>query len=67
MNVDDKMRVLNSRIDYYNNNLQEHNRILNEEMHLLQPGDEEVIRSSIKNIESVLIVLEGVKIELTTS
>jgi len=65
MNVDDKMRILNSRIDYYNNNLQEHNRILNEELNLLQYGDEEVIRYSINNIESVLEVLEDIKIALS--
>lgn len=65
MNIDDKIRILNSRIDYYNNNLQEHNRILHEELHLLQSGDEEVIRYSINNIESVLEVLEDIKITLS--
>jgi hypothetical protein len=64
MNIDDKMLVLNSRIDYHNMNLEEHNRILKEEHHLLQPGDEEVLISSINNIESILRALDDVKIQL---
>ena len=54
MNLDDKISVVNSRIDYYNNNLKEHNRILDEEIDLLQPGDEEVILSMINNIQVII-------------
>jgi hypothetical protein len=64
MNLDDKISVINSRIDYYNNNLKEHNRILNEEIDLLSLGDEEVILSMISNIESILRALDNVKVQL---
>lgn len=66
MNLDDKISVVNSRIDYYNNNLKEHNRILDEEIDLLQPGDEEVILSMINNIQVIIKVLDDVKARLTS-
>jgi hypothetical protein len=58
------MLILNSRIDLHNINLEEHNRILNEELHLLQPGDKEVLTYAISNIESILRVLDNVKVQL---
>ena len=64
MNINDKMLILNSRIDLHNINLEEHNRILNEELHLLQPGDKEVLTYAISNIESILRVLDNVKVQL---
>jgi hypothetical protein len=64
MNTEDKILILNSRIDYYNINLEEHNRILNEEFHLLQPGDDEVLISAINNIKSILRALDNVKVQL---
>jgi hypothetical protein len=66
MNLDDKISVINSRIDYYNNNLKEHNRILDEEIDLLSPGDEEVILSMISNIQAIIKALNDVKTRLTT-
>jgi hypothetical protein len=66
MNLDDKISVINSRIDYYNNNLNEHNRILDEEIDLLSPGDEEVILSMISNIQAIIKALNDVKTRLTT-
>ena len=66
MNLDDKISVINSRIDYYNNNLKEHNRILNEEIDLLSLGDEEVILSMIINIQAIIKALNDVKTRLTT-
>jgi len=66
MNLDDKISVINSRIDYYNNNLKEHNRILNEEIDLLSLGDEEVILSMISNIQAIIKALNDVKTRLTT-
>ena len=66
MNLDDKISVINSRIDYYNNNLKEHNRILNEEIDLLSPGDEEVILSMISNIQAIIKALNDFKTRLTT-
>jgi len=66
MNLDDKISVINSRIDYYNNNLKEHNRILNEEIDLLSLGDEEVILSMISNIQAIIKALNDVKTTLTT-
>lgn len=64
MDINDKMLILNSRIDLHNINLEEHNRILNEELHLLQPGDEEVLVSAINNIENILRALNNVKVQL---
>ena len=66
MNLDYKISVINSRIDYYNNNLKEHNRILNEEIDLLSLGDEEVILSMISNIQAIIKALNDVKTRLTT-
>jgi len=66
MNLDYKISVINSRIDYYNNNLKEHNRILDEEIDLLSPGDEEVILSMISNIQAIIKALNDVKTRLTT-
>jgi hypothetical protein len=66
MNLDDKISVINSRIDYYNNNLKEHNRILDEEIDLLSLGDEEVILSMISNIQAIIKALNDVKTRLTT-
>jgi len=66
MNLDYKISVINSRIDYYNNNLKEHNRILNEEIDLLSLGDEEVILSMISNIQAIIKALNDVKTTLTT-
>ena len=66
MNLDDKISVINSRIDYYNNNLKEHNRILDEEIDLLSLGDEEVILSMISNIQTIIKALNDVKTRLTT-
>ena len=66
MNLDDKISVINSRIDYYNNNLKEHNRILNEEIDLLSLGDEEVILSMISNIQAIIKALNDFKTRLTT-
>jgi len=66
MNLNDKISVINSRIDYYNNNLKEHNRILNEEIDLLSLGDEEVILSMISNIQAIIKALNDVKTTLTT-
>jgi hypothetical protein len=66
MNLNDKISVINSRIDYYNNNLKEHNRILNEEIDLLSLGDEEVILSMISNIQAIIKALNDVKTRLTT-
>jgi hypothetical protein len=66
MNLNDKISVINSRIDYYNNNLKEHNRILNEEIDLLSLGDEEVILSMISNIQEIIKALNDVKTRLTT-
>jgi len=66
MNLDDKISVINSRIDYYNNNLKEHNRILNEEINLLSLGDEEVILSMISNIQAIIKALNDFKTRLTT-
>lgn len=65
MNLDDKINVINSRIDYYNNNLKEHNRILDEEIDLLSLGDEEVILSMISNIQAIIKALNDVKTRLT--
>jgi hypothetical protein len=66
MNLDYKISVINSRIDYYNNNLKEHNRILDEEIDLLSLGDEEVILSMISNIQAIIKALNDVKTRLTT-
>ena len=66
MNLNDKISVINSRIDYYNNNLKEHNRILNEEIDLLSLGDEEVILSMISNIQAIIKALNDFKTRLTT-
>lgn len=50
MNIDDKIDIIKSRIRLIENDIYEHNRILEED--ILQDGDEEVIRNSLFNLNA---------------
>jgi hypothetical protein len=67
MNINDKIDILNSRIESVQVDIMEHNRILAEEMNLLQDGDEEVIRKSLFNLYRSLDALNDYMQVLTNS
>jgi len=67
MNINDKINVLDSRIQFIQVYIEEHNRILAEEIDLLQDGDEEVIRRSLSDLYRSLDVLNDYMQVLTNS
>ena len=66
MNINDKISLINSRIEYNKFKLEEHRRILKEEYHLLMEGDEEVINNMIVEIQRIINALENAKILLSS-
>ena len=50
MNINDKINILESRIKLIQGDIEEHERILVEEINLLQDGDEEVIKRSLSDL-----------------
>ena len=67
MNINDKITILDSRIEYNKSNLEEHYRILREDLHLLIDGDEDVIRNMVTEIKRVINALEDAKTAFTNS
>ena len=67
MNINDKINVLDSRIQFIQVYIEEHNRILAEEIDLLQDGDEEVIRRSLSDLYRSLDALSDYMQVLTNS
>jgi hypothetical protein len=67
MNINDKINVLDSRIQFIQVYIEEHNRILAEEIDLLQDGDEEVIRRSLSDLYRSLDALNDYMQVLTNS
>jgi len=67
MNINDKINVLESRVELIQVDIEEHNRILVEEMNLLQDGDEEVIRRSLSDLYRSLDALNEYMQVLTNS
>lgn len=67
MNINDKINVLESKIQFIQVYIEEHNRILAEEIDLLQDGDEEVIRRSLSDLYRSLDALNDYMQVLTNS
>jgi hypothetical protein len=67
MNINDKINILESRIELVQVDIKEHNRILVEEINLLQDGDEEVIRVSLSDLYASLDALNDYMQVLTNS
>lgn len=65
MNINDKINILNDKILYYENNLEEHYRILREDLEILLEGDQEVILSVIEDIKLIIIALINERQALT--
>jgi hypothetical protein len=65
MNIDDKIKILNTRIDSIEFSISEHLRILKEDT--LQEGDEEVINRSLSDLQSSLNALNEHMHVLTNS
>ena len=65
MNINDKINVLNLRIKLIQDDINEHNRILEEDT--LQDGDEEVIRRSLSDLYRSLDALNNYIQVLTNS
>jgi uncharacterized protein (DUF342 family) len=67
MDIQEKIDMLNSRIDMHKDNLAEHHRILLEDLPLSLDTDEAVVRSMIPKIEVNISALEEFKISIMTS
>ena len=67
MNINDKINILESRIKLIQEDIKEHDRILAEEINLLQDGDEEVIRRSLSDLYRSLDALNEYMQVLTNS
>ena len=67
MNINDKINVLESKIQFIQVYIEEHNRILAEEIDLLQDGDEEVISRSLSDLYRSLDALNDYMQVLTNS
>ena len=67
MNINDKINILESRIKLIQGDIKEHDRILVEEINLLQDGDEEVIRRSLSDLYRSLDALNEYMQVLTNS
>jgi hypothetical protein len=65
MNINDKINVLDLRIKLIQGDIEEHNRILEEDT--LQDGDEEVIRRSLSDLYRSLDALNEYMQVLTNS
>ena len=65
MNINDKINVLDLRIKLIQDDINEHNRILEEDT--LQDGDEEVIRRSLSDLYRSLDALNNYIQVLTNS
>lgn len=65
MNINDKINILDDKILYYENNLEEHYRILREDLEILLEGDREVILSVIEDIKLIIIALINERQALT--
>lgn len=65
MNINDKINVLDLRIKLIQDDINEHNRILEEDT--LQDGDEEVIRRSLSDLYRSLDALDNYIQVLTNS
>lgn len=65
MNINDKINILESRIKLIQGDIEEHNRILEEDT--LQDGDEEVIRKSLSDLYRSLDALNDYMQVLTNS
>lgn len=66
MSINNKISLIDSRIQYNKFKLEEHLRILREEHSLLMAGDEEVINNMIIQIQRVIGALENAKDLLTS-
>lgn len=67
MSINDKINILESRIELVQVDIKEHNRILVEEINLLQDGDEEVIRGTLSDLYVSLDALNEYMQVLTNS
>lgn len=65
MNINNKINVLDLRIKLIQGDIEEHNRILEED--ILQDGDEEVIRRSLSDLYRSLDALNEYMLILTNS
>lgn len=67
MNINDKINILNLRILNIQEYINEHNRILDEEYHLLSEGDEEAIKNRLYDLNRSLNALNDFMRVLTNS
>ncbi len=65
MNISDKINILNLRILNIQEYINEHNRILDEEYHLLSEGDEEAIKNRLLDLNRSINALNDAKKALT--
>jgi hypothetical protein len=65
MEINDKINILELKMSLIQEKIDEHNRVLNEEIHLLSEGDEEVLKNVLLDLNSYINALNNAKQVLT--
>jgi hypothetical protein len=65
MEINDKINILELKMSLIQEKIDEHNRVLDEEIHLLSEGDEEVLKNVLLDLNSYINALNNAKQVLT--
>ena len=65
MEINDKINILELKMSLIQEKIDEHNRVLDEEIHLLSEGDEEVLKNVLLDLNSFINALNNAKQVLT--
>jgi len=65
MEINDKINIIELKMSLIQEKIDEHNRVLNEEIHLLSEGDEEVLKNVLLDLNSYINALNNAKQVLT--
>jgi hypothetical protein len=65
MEINDKINILELKMSLIQEKIDEHNRVLDEEIHLLSEGDEEVLKNVLLDLNSSINALNNAKQVLT--
>jgi hypothetical protein len=65
MEINDKINILELKMSLLQEKIDEHNRVLNEEIHLLSEGDEEVLKNVLLDLNRSMDALNNAREVLT--
>jgi hypothetical protein len=65
MEINDKINIIELKMSLIQEKIDEHNRVLNEEIHLLSEGDEEVLKNVLLDLNRSINALNNAKQVLT--